>query len=550
MRTIISNLVRVRPRTAALSGGVLLVALGGWISAQAPTAGLEAPAFGYESIVADELREKVYFLASDEFEGRGNGTEALDRAGAYIAEVFEELGLTPAGDDGYFQNFPVDRLSLGTENRLELDGQARVEPGRDYVPLPGSVDGVAEGPVVFVGYGIRAPELDYDDLAGVDLAGRIAVVLDGYPRPLDPESRFGALSDVDWSSIPDKALGLEEAGAVGLIVVQGPLGGSTTSIPYVLGGMQPDLPPRRRLMELAPGIGDPTIPIAVVTRNAAAGLVPDLGSLQASIDASLQTRSVTVADRGVLAVDFERDTYTARNVVARIEGADPTLNGEAILVGAHYDHDGEDNGRIWNGADDNASGTSGLLELAEAFAAGERPRRSILLAAWAAEEKGMLGSRHYVRNPPVPLEDTVVMFQIDMIGRNEDHAAAPTEGFLLERDSDNGNAMNAIGSVFSPQLRRTVEEANSDVGLDLRFRYDYRAQNLIRRSDHWTFLSRRVPALFFFGGLHPDYHTPDDTADKINYPKMERVIRLVYRALVELGNTPSRPAFVNPARPQ
>jgi Zn-dependent M28 family amino/carboxypeptidase len=139
------------------------------------------------------------------------------------------------------------------------------------------------------------------------------------------------------------------------------------------------------------------------------------------------------------------------------------------------------------------------------------------------------------------------MFQIDMIGRNEEHAADPREGFLRERASDNANAINLIGSAFSSDIREIVESANDQVGLDLRFRYDYGAQNLIRRSDHWTFLSREVPSLFFFGGLHPDYHTPNDTADKINYPKIESVVRLVYLALHQIGSAPGRPVFANPA---
>jgi len=158
----------------------------------------------------------------------------------------------------------------------------------------------------------------------------------------------------------------------------------------------------------------------------------------------------------------------------------------------------------------------------------------------------MLGSRHYVQDPVVPIEDTVAMFQLDMIGRNEEHGPNESEGFLRERASDNGNMINLLGSVFSPDMRAVVERANAGVGLELRFRYDYGAQNLIRRSDHWSFLSVRIPALFVFGGLHPDYHTPNDTADKINYEKLERVVRLVYQAVLEIGNGRTGPRFTIP----
>jgi Zn-dependent M28 family amino/carboxypeptidase len=275
-------------------------------------------------------------------------------------------------------------------------------------------------------------------------------------------------------------------------------------------------------------------------------LIRALGDLQLAIDGGLRPASTALGATATIRVDMALNPYVARNVVARIPGSDPDLAGEAIVVGAHYDHDGAQGDRIWNGADDNASGTSALLELAEAFASGPRPSRSVILAAWAAEEKGMVGSRAYARNPPVPLENTVAMFQIDMIGRNEHHPANPAERFEEERASENGNALNMIGSVFSPDLRRAFEGSNEEVGLELRFRYDYRAQNLLRRSDHWTFLSRSIPAIFLFGGLHPDYHTPSDTAEKINYDKIRKVVELVRGALRDIGSADAAPEFVDP----
>jgi Zn-dependent M28 family amino/carboxypeptidase len=299
-------------------------------------------------------------------------------------------------------------------------------------------------------------------------------------------------------------------------------------------------------MDLAPGPGDPAIPVVIVAAGSSSELIPDLGALQLAIDESLRPASTALEGTATVRVDMALNPYTARNVVALVEGSDPELRGEAIVVGAHYDHDGAVGDRIWNGADDNASGTSALLELAEAFSSGMRPARSVILAAWAAEEKGMVGSRAYVRDPPIPLDDTVAMFQIDMIGRNEEHGANPAEGFDEERASENGNALNMIGSVFSPDLRRAFESSNEEVGLDLAFRYDYGAQNLLRRSDHWSFLSRSVPAIFLFGGLHPDYHTPNDTAEKINYDKIQKVVRLVYRTLEEIGGASGRPEFVDP----
>ena len=536
--------MRLRACRIVLSvGGVGLVALVGFLPAQSPV-----PTYGLDSIRIDELRTKVSYLSSDDFRGRGNGTPELDEAARYIAGVFEENGLSPVGNNGYFQDFEVERLSLGEDNALEVSGsrEIRMEAGRDFIPFPGSVDGVVSGSLLFVGYGIRAPQLGYDDLEGVRLDGQIAVALEGHPGGDDPESPFNALSDQDFSDIFMKARNVEAAGAVGLIVVQGPLDRNGTSIRSLAQSLRPNLSPRRSLMRLTPGPMDPQIPIVLVSRSESEQLVPALRSLQLTINDNLRTETRELSGSATLQVEFERDGYTARNVIAQIEGSDPDLRDEAIVVGAHYDHDGEENGRIWNGADDNASGTSGLLELAEAFSAGVRPGRSVLLSAWAAEEKGMLGSRHYVQNAPIPLADTVAMFQIDMIGRNEEHGANRSEGFLEERASENGNMLNVLGSLFSPDMRQAVEQANSGVGLELRFRYDYGAQNLIRRSDHWSFLSRRVPALFLFGGIHPDYHTPNDTADKINYSKLEKVVKLIYLAVLEIGDQMSSPRFTNP----
>ena len=531
----------------AVAVGAGLV-LNGSLASQSPP-----PVAGLESIRIEELSAKVHYLAADEFRGRGDGTPELDRAAEYIAGVFEENGLDPGTGDDYFQEFTVDRLSLGAGNRLDVAVPGAVESlqfnvGSDFVPFPGSIDGAVSASMLFVGYGIRAPGLGFDDFARDGLENTIAVALDGVPRGNDPDSIFNALTDRDFSSIRDKALAAEEAGAVALLVLQGPLHGASTSIPYLARNLRPNLPPRNSVMRLASSPVDPKIPVAMVSRGAAVRLVANLRSLQADLDAGSRIRNQPIAGMAALEVDFDRDSYTARNVVARIPGTDRTRRDEAIVVGAHYDHDGEDGGQIWNGADDDASGTSALLELAEAFSDGPRPSRSVLLAAWAAEEKGMLGSQFYVRNPIMPLDRTVAMFQLDMLGRNEEHGPDPSEGFVTERGSENGNMMNVIGSVFSPDFRQMVERSNSEVGLELRFRYDYKAQNLIRRSDHWSFLSVRVPALFFFGGLHPDYHTPNDTADKINYEKLEKVVRLTYLAVLEVGDSASRPGFVIPSR--
>src|SRR4029453_8303962 len=247
-------------------------------------------------------------------------------------------------------------------------------------------------------------------------------------------------------------------------------------------------------------------------------------------------------------VDVARQLHPTQNVLGLIPGSDSTLKNDVMIVGAHYDHDGEAFGQIWYGADDNGSGTVALLELAEAFGRGApRPAKSIALSAWAGEEKGLLGSRYYVSHPIFPLNRTVSMFQMDMIGRDEDHAANRSQQLPEERASENTNSLNVLGTVFSPDLKTIISRVNNQVGLALQFRYDFGAEDLMRRSDQWSFLQKGIPAIFFFAGLHPDYHTPRDTAEKINYPKLESVTKLVYLTTFQLADSQGRPQFVKTA---
>jgi Zn-dependent M28 family amino/carboxypeptidase len=290
---------------------------------------------------------------------------------------------------------------------------------------------------------------------------------------------------------------------------------------------------------------NPRIPVILISEGSGRRLVPGLRDIQRRIDQSLQPQLLELGKRAVLNVNVARVPFPTQNVVGLIEGRDPRLRREFIIVGAHYDHDGEHNGQIWPGADDNASGTAGLIELAEAFGNGYAvPARSILLCAFAGEEKGELGSQHYSDHPVVPMDRTIAMLQMDMIGRNEEHGA--NRELLLERETSaqNSNAVNVIGTLFSADLRKTMETANGQVGLDLKFRYDDTPENLLRRSDQWPFLQKSIPSLFIHTGDHPDYHQPTDIAEKINYPKMERIVKLVFFAVESLGNASARPEFL------
>jgi Zn-dependent M28 family amino/carboxypeptidase len=297
-----------------------------------------------------------------------------------------------------------------------------------------------------------------------------------------------------------------------------------------------DLPTRLLSMGTVDDPDYPKIPVVVVSSDVGRKLVPILMNPQNKVEATITA-------------DIDRKTFTTQNVIGLVEGTDPNLKREVMVVGAHYDHDGEAYGQIWYGADDNGSGTAALLEIAEAFGTGSmKPARSILLCAWAGEEKGLLGSRYYVSHPLFPLDRTVAMFQMDMIGRNEEHGADESEGIPEERASENGNTLNVLGSAYSPDLKSIISRLNDQAGLTLRFRYDFGAQQLLQRSDQWSFLSKGIPAVFFFAGLHPDYHTPRDTAGKINYPKLEKAAKLVYLTAFDIANGPSRPRYIKPAK--
>ena len=222
-----------------------------------------------------------------------------------------------------------------------------------------------------------------------------------------------------------------------------------------------------------------------------------------------------------------------------------------MLVSAHFDHDGADGPRIYNGADDDGSGTVGLVEIAEAFAraaeAGQRPRRSVIFAAWNSEERGLLGAWAYTEDPIVPLDRIAGVLNMDMIGRNEEvqvGGGARFRGLDLQTAESNANATNIIGTVRAPDLRAALDKANQAIGLEIKYRYDNNASNLMRRSDHWPFIQRGIPGVWVHTGLHPDYHTIYDRPEKINYPKMQKITRLVYQASWDLANAATRPRLL------
>jgi hypothetical protein len=512
MVRIVQRRLDLRLQTPAAILAFLIVCLVLTSAAQSP------PTTGFDSIRADELRQKLTYIASEKFKGRGNGTTELNMAAQYIADVFEKNGVKPGGDNGsYFQKFFVYSSQLGLNNELRIandTSKLKLNVNSDFIPQLWSASGSVTAQLHLV---------DDRPVTAANLKGKIAVELEDRIFSDDPE----------FPPIATEGRRLQDAGAVGVIIVQSLSDSSQTRVSNFAEDFRQDLPVRLTAMAGLNVPDYPDVPVVFLSSQAGRQLMTELQKAKANVTATLT-------------VDVERRLHQTQNVLGLIEGSDASLRNEVVIVGAHYDHDGEAFGQIWYGADDNGSGTAALLELAEAMGQGSpRPARSILLSAWAGEEKGLLGSRYYVSHPRFPLNRTAAMFQMDMIGRDEEHSANQSQQIPEEHAQENTNALNVLGTAFSPDLRTLISRANDQVGLLLRFRYDFGAEDLLRRSDQWSFLKKGIPAVFFFAGLHPDYHTPRDTADKINYTKLEKAARLVYQATSGLATSPIRPGFVN-----
>lgn len=509
----------VRRRRFVFCAFAILAAGGGFF---APLLRGEDPRAGASAaITAREIQAHVRFLASDELEGREAGTEGAERAARYIAAAFRDYGLKPMGEGGTFeQRFSfVARVVPGPKNRLRMKtdaGERDFTFGRDFVPLALSSSGAVEGEAVFAGYGISAPDLGYDDYAGVAVSGKIVLVLEGSPEDHDPHGRFH-----EHRTLQRKIAAARERGARGLLVIA------------VEEKAEDD---RLAALRYDPMFGEAGMPVVLVGRAAASAILraagEDLAERERGLTAAAESRSVALSGvRLALQADVQKQMRQTANVVGLLEGSDPTLKEEIIIVGAHYDHLGRGGdhslaphraGEVHNGADDNASGVAGILELAQALAAARASlRRSILFIAFSAEEMGLLGSAHYVKHPVLPLERTIAMLNFDMIGRLR----------------ESGVIVSGVGT--SPFWRTALERANESARLTLRFREDG-----VGPSDHTSFYLRDIPVLHFFTGVHDDYHKPSDDAEKINAEGTERIVSLAYHLLRDLDGHPTRPAFV------
>ena len=505
-----------------------------------------------DTIRREELRADLFFLASDGMRGRLTNTPEYDLAAEWIASRFARLGLQKLGDlDDYFQRFELVTAKLGEINRLTIgtpEARRTVKLSEEFYPLNFSANGeVKSNGAALLGYGVQAPEYAWDDYKGRDVKGQIVVVFDGDPDADNPKSPFDGVVTSDYANPRKKALIAQQHGAVALLVVNiRPRNGRG---PGFAANYWPKATPRIERFQLATDTNKIRIPVLQINTAVAEQLLgAAIEPLQKQADAAGGQLFVASTTPIELTASVSRTTIVDRNLVAKVEGSDPVLKDEAVIVSAHYDHDGADGIRVFNGADDNGSGTVAVLEIAQAYVnaakTGQRPKRTVIFAIWGSEERGLLGSWAWVANPLWPLEKTVASLNMDMIGRNEEvpeGGGARFTGLKPQTSASNANSVNIMGYSFNPELSDMIKAANKETDLTLKMDYDNNRANLIRRSDQWPFLQHHVPSVFFHTGLHPDYHTTGDRPERIEYPKMERIVKLVYQSSWDLANAAKRP---------
>ncbi len=510
---------------------------------------------GLERIRVTDLRADLTFLASDALEGRRSLQRGSEAAIEFLAAEFAKAGVRPVAGDSYLQPVPLIeyRIDTGGSSLTVEHGAKRrtLEYGVDFFGGSG-FEAAADGPVAFAGYGITAPEFGYDDYGSLDARGKIVLIFDHEPQENDSNSIFNGKGNTRHASALVKVLNAKKHGAIGVLFAAEPNRKHPSNqdrITRIPGSEQR----ARRLSPQTLADSEVRLPAFSVSDALAAELLSATGKkpseLQAGIDETLKPASQVLAGtraemRIVLA---EQRRGTSYNVLGLVEGSDPALKNETIVFSAHHDHDGIWDGNIYRGADDNGSGTVGVLELARAFAASpEKPKRSLLFAIFAAEERGLLGSHYYVAHPLRPLETTRAVINFDMIGRNET-PSRQTEG-LMDIAPDTANELNLIGLLNSPDYRAAVERSNEYVGLRLNDKWDRDAAlNIFQRSDQFPFALHDIPAIWWFTGFHPDYHQTTDTVEKINFAKMEKILRLAYLTGWDFANAATPPRFV--ARP-
>lgn len=499
-------------------------------------------------ITGEQMRDYLTFVASDLMEGRSTPSHGLDTTALFISTLLKRWGAKPMGDNGsFYQHIPLNRHKVDVgKSRLQLGEQTFVF-GEDYLwgtlsRLPGKADFTVSAPLVYVGDGWMIKSKDIDDYRGIDAKGKIVVVnyTDGYSPPRGIKyTDLSGKAGTDWVNPLDYA---RQKGALGIILLPpppNPTNWYTLRVWNTEGFWQPEVS----------NIVTAEWPLCMVSRKVVTALFQGEKSDAAAIAASIAAKKplpafdLSPGKRGTLVLAHKVEQTTTQNIVAVFEGSDPALKNEYVAVGAHYDHIGGSLGsgpgdQIYNGADDDGSGTVALMAMAEALSqAPKRPNRSTLFVWHCGEEKGLWGSQYFTQFPTVPLKQIVTQLNIDMIGRSR----TATDMRASEAGTSGTHEIYVIGSkMLSSELNALSEKVNDSY---LKLHFNYQDNNgMYYRSDHYSYASKGIPIIFYCDGMElGDYHGPGDEAQKIDYQKMEKVTRTIYETLWAVSNLDHRP---------
>ena len=520
---------------------ILSVVFPSWTAAQTATRA-DSPAMkAAQNITAAQLKDYLYFVASDEMEGRDTPSRGLDMTAKFMATLLSRWGFKPAGDDGtFFQKIALTRDTVDADNNKFEVGSQKFVFGEDFFRLGGS-GAATNAPLVFAKDGWFIKSKNIDALQGVDAKGKVIVIYSGgfnrntltpFPKDITPADLAGT-KGTDWA---DPMTYAKQKGAVGVILVASPeFQQNWEQVRRFLsrGGLYPE-----RLREGGAGNALPTL----IVSNKVGEAIFAGESGNTSSTAAFETKK-----NATLSAASKSETVMTQNVVALWEGGDAQLKSEMVAVGAHYDHVGinpnaKSEDKIWNGADDDGSGTVAVLSMAEALTKSPvRPRRSILLVWHAGEEKGLWGSAYFNKFPTVDIKNVVTQLNIDMIGRSRKTGDVNPKN----KDLTGENGIYVIGSeMMSTKLGEITKSVNNSyLGLNYDYRYDdpKDTNRFFFRSDHFNYAVNGIPIVFWFDGVHEDYHQPGDEVQKIDYDKMQKVSRTIFLTMWELADLMERP---------
>jgi hypothetical protein len=500
-----------------------------------------------EGVTADQMRSYLYFVASDEMEGRDTPSRGLDTTAKFIGMNLQRWGFKPAGDDGtFYQKIELVRYRVNpSATAAAINGQT-LTWGTDYLANP-TAGSVSNAQMVFAGDGWLVKARNREPLAGLDVKGKVVVIYSqGGPRGMTfQQLQASGKQGVDWM---DPVSYAKQAGAIGLINLATPATVNTWDR-------------IRRQREVGGGYSIPklretqpvTLPVVSLSQKSSEALMAgeqmDMAAVAKAFSGSdpVASFALSSAKTTTFSVTAEEDHAKTQNVVGLWEGSDPTLKNEMVAIGAHYDHVGmrpDANGpdKIWNGADDDGSGTVAVLSIAEALAkAPNRPKRSVLFVWHCGEEKGLWGSEYFNKFPTVDIKHVIAQLNIDMIGRSK----APGDTNARNKDLTDANSIYVIGKdMMSSTLGSIVDGVNSSylkLGYDTRYDDPKDTNRFFFRSDHFNYALNGIPIAFWFDGVHEDYHGAGDEPQKIDYDKMEKVARTIMLTLLELTDLKDRP---------